>query len=117
MLLTQAEIETVLAALEINVEQTEITRTICAKLRFDLQTSEAEMARSDLGRPVKPTDIFKIAAHDALAFAILRMWQDGTIRTWEEAMTLLAFESCKQRARLLKNASYSAERVIGRVPK
>ena len=61
-----------------------------------------------LGRT--PADVMRIARDNTIVAAVVRAWQEGDFRTWEEAMTAAVCYLAQQNDQLLRSATMKMER-------
>jgi hypothetical protein len=77
-----------------------------------LLEQEVELRRIRRQIQCTPADVMRIARDNAIVATVIRGWQEGDFRTWEEAMTAAVCYLAQQNDQLLKTATMKMERSI-----
>ena len=78
----------------------------------DTRLLEQEVELRKIRRQIQctPADVMRIARDNAIIATVVRAWQEGDFRTWEEAMTAAVCYLARQNDQLLRSATIKMER-------
>ena len=73
----------------------------------DMRLLEQEVELRRLRREITctPGDVLRFARENQIVATVVRSWQEGDFRTWEEAMTAAVCYLAQQNEQLLKSAT------------